>query len=90
MLADDPLGSSREQYTQPLSDNYKNAFTAIQEDKNAKLILAKHNNFIIGVAQINFIAYLTYQGGIRAQIEGVRIHKDYRSKGIGKLGTALQ
>ena len=32
----------------------------------------------------NFIANLTYQGGVRAQIEGVRIHKDYRSQGIGK------
>ena len=25
-----------------------------------------------------------YQGGTRAQIEGVRVHKNYRSKGIGK------
>lgn len=25
-----------------------------------------------------------YQGGIRAQIEGVRVHKDYRNQGIGK------
>jgi GNAT superfamily N-acetyltransferase len=30
------------------------------------------------------ISYLTYQGGIRAQIEAVRIHEDYRGKGIGQ------
>ena len=84
LLADDPLGSSREEYIKPLPDFYKNAFNVIQDDSNAQLIVAKHNDTIIGIAQINFIQYLTYQGGIRAQIEGVRIHKDYRSKGIGK------
>jgi len=28
--------------------------------------------------------YLTYQGGIRAQIEAVRIREDQRGKGIGE------
>ena len=39
---------------------------------------------VIGVFQMTFIPYLTYQGGIRAQIEGVRVHKDHRGLGIGK------
>ncbi len=34
--------------------------------------------------QLSFIQYLTYQGGIRAQIEAVRIRKDKRGLGIGK------
>ncbi|MGS0524115.1 GNAT family N-acetyltransferase [Zobellia nedashkovskayae] len=34
--------------------------------------------------QLSYITYLTYQGGIRAQIEAVRVHEDYRSKGIGQ------
>lgn len=33
---------------------------------------------------MSFIQYLTYQGGIRAQIEAVRIREDQRNKGIGK------
>ena len=85
LLADDPLGVSREDYVSPIPDSYRYAFNIIHADPNAQLIVAKHNDTIIGIAQINFIQYLTYQGGIRAQIEGVRIHKDYRSKGIGKL-----
>ena len=36
--------------------------------------------------QLSFIPYLTYQGGIRAQIEAVRIRKD---KGGGGIGDAL-
>jgi GNAT superfamily N-acetyltransferase len=34
--------------------------------------------------QLTFIPYLTHQGSWRALIEGVRVHKDYRSHGIGK------
>jgi len=85
MLADDALGAKREQYTQPLPETYKVAFDAINSNANAKLIVAKEKEQIIGVAQIDFITYLTYQGGTRAQIEGVRVHKNYRSQGVGKL-----
>jgi hypothetical protein len=74
LLADDSLGSSREAYDDPLPDPYRNAFKIIQADPNALLIVAKSNNIIVGIAQINFLTHLTYQGGTRAQIEGVRIH----------------
>jgi len=33
---------------------------------------------------LSYIQYLTYQGGIRAQIEAVRIRKDKRGLGYGK------
>ena len=39
---------------------------------------------IIGTLQLSFIQYLTYCGGIRAQIEAVRIRKNERGLGIGK------
>ena len=39
---------------------------------------------IIGTLQLSFISYLTYRGGIRAQIEAVRVHKEHRGKGLGK------
>ena len=40
---------------------------------------------IIGTSQLTIITYLTYQGGKRGQIEGVRIDESYRGQGIGKL-----
>ena len=39
---------------------------------------------MVGVLQITFIPYLTYQGGWRALIEGVRIAAEMRSRGLGR------
>ena len=84
MLADDPLGSQREQYVHPLPASYQRAFEAIESDPNNVLIVACLDDEVIGVLQITLIPYLTYQGGWRALIEGVRIHRDYRSIGLGR------
>ena len=51
---------------------------------NGRLI-ASINHRINYNKALNFIQNLTYQGGMRAQIEGVRVHQDYQSQGIGKL-----
>ena len=85
MLADDELGSKREDYKVPLPKIYYDAFQNILQDKNQELIILE--NFykeIIGTLQLTFIQYLTYRGGLRAQIEAVRIHKKFRGKGFGK------
>lgn len=83
MLANDPLGSKRERYEQPLPESYRNAFQAISSDPNNELIVACHNNEVIGVQQITFTPFLTHQGGWRATIEGVRTLSTERGKGIG-------
>lgn len=85
MIADDALGSTRENFTVPLPKTYYDAFERIDSDQNQELIVVENEaNQIIAVFQMTFIPYLTYQGGIRAQIEGVRVHKDHRGLGIGK------
>lgn len=87
MIADDELGIQRENFQNPLPQNYVNAFEKIDKDQNQELVVIENNSQeIIGTLQLTFIQYLTYQGGIRAQIEAVRIRKDQR--GIG-LGNAL-
>lgn len=86
MLADDELGSTRENYKIPLPTAYLDAFENIDSNKNQELIVVENENSeIIGTMQLSFIQYLTYRGGIRAQIEAVRIRKDQRGHGIGKL-----
>ncbi len=52
------------------------------QDSNAILLVCKKNHDVIGVTQINFILNLTYQGGTRAMIEGVRIKESQRGQGI--------
>lgn len=86
MIADDELGKTRENYKIPLPTEYLNAFENIDTDKNQELIVVENENSeIIGTLQLSFIQYLTYRGGIRAQIEAVRIRKDQRGLGIGKI-----
>lgn len=83
MLADDSLGSQRECYEQPLPDSYLKAFHSITDDPNIEFVVACIGNEIIGVQQITFTPYLTYQGGWRATIEGVRTSSSARGKGVG-------
>lgn len=85
MIADDELGKTRENFQTPLPDEYLDAFEKINTDKNQELIVVENEDAeITGTLQLSFIQYLTYQGGIRAQIEAVRIRKDKRGLGIGK------
>ncbi|MCK0159916.1 GNAT family N-acetyltransferase [Allomuricauda sp. F6463D] len=85
MLANDKLGMLREDYQNPLPDKYFSAFENIAIDHNQELmVMETDNGQVIGTLQLSFIQFLTYQGGIRAQIEAVRVHQDYRGQGIGK------
>lgn len=84
LLADDPLGAKRERFGTPLPASYLEAFDAITADPNNELIVACFDGRIVGMLQITFIPYLTYQGGWRALIEGVRIESGVRSLGLGK------
>jgi GNAT superfamily N-acetyltransferase len=84
MLADDDLGSTREQSSDVVNPQYLQAFEKISQDKNSELIVATLEHQVIGVLQITFTTYLTYQGGTRALIEGVRVDSSQRGKGWGR------
>lgn len=84
LLANDPLGQKRERFENPLPDCYTRAFDAIARDPNNRLIVVEHDGVVIGTLQLTFIPNLTYQGGIRAQIEGVRVDDAYRGQQIGR------
>lgn len=85
MLANDHLGSKRERYADPLPDVYYSAFEAIDSDPNNEIVVAELDGKIIGTMQLTLIPNLTYQGGIRALIEGVRVDSTMRSAGIGRI-----
>jgi GNAT superfamily N-acetyltransferase len=84
MLADDDLGSTREQSSNELAPQYLQAFEKISQDQNNELIVAMLNKEVMGVLQLTFITYLTYKGGTRALIEGVRVGSAHRGKGWGR------
>ena len=85
MLADDPLGQSRESIVEPLDRRYKDAFDAIDEDANQVLAVVEIDNVIAGCLQLSFIPGLSRSGMWRAQIESVRIDKGFRDKGLGQI-----
>ncbi|MCT8138036.1 GNAT family N-acetyltransferase [Anaerobacillus sp. CMMVII] len=87
MLSDDKLGSMRENYELPLQSSYTDAFQAIDSDPNIELIVACDGETIVGVLQLTFTPHLTYQGGWRATIEGVRTVLSEQGKGIGSKLT---
>ncbi|MEM9548454.1 MAG: GNAT family N-acetyltransferase [Bacteroidota bacterium] len=85
LLANDELGAQREKFEDPLPTQYYEAFDTIINDVNQELMVAVDDHQrVIGTFQLSFIQYLTYQGGVRAQIEAVRIREDQRGKGIGE------
>jgi len=84
LLADDPVGAEREQFSRPLPDVYISAFVAIDADPNNELTVACVSGRVVGVLQLTFIPYLTYKGSCRGLIEGVRVAQEYRSQGIGR------
>ena len=71
--------AKRERVTTPVLASHANAFDAISIYPNAYLIKVTLDNQIVGVAQLNFIANLTFQDGLRAQIEGIRVRSTNRS-----------
>lgn len=84
MLAQDPLGAKREDFRLPLPDSYLEAFARIVADPNQELMVVASGEEVWGTFQLSFIPYLTYRGGVRAQIEAVRIREDQRGQGLGE------
>ena len=85
-MADDPLGATRERFENPLPVSYQKAFDLIDQDPNNELLVLENDREdVLGVLQITYIPYLTYQGSWRALIEGVRIDKSQRGGGLGAM-----
>lgn len=83
MLADDDLGSQRERYTDPLPEGYYSAFAQIHDDPNHELIVADQEGEVIGTLHLMFLPSISFQGGLRAQVESVRVDQRFQSRGIG-------
>ena len=92
LLADDELGSQRERYEDPLPAEYSVAFEQISRDPNHELIVAEYAGQVIGTLHLMFLPSVSFRGGLRAQIESVRVDRTLRSRGVGSemMQWALQ
>ena len=84
MYADDDLGATREDLSDPLPEAYWTAFREIQADPRQRLIVAERAGQIVAVLQLTFLAHLAMVGTKRAQVEAVRIRSDVRGEGLGR------
>lgn len=83
MLLDDHLGQQREGQA-GVDAAYETAFAAIQKEPNNTVFVAEQNGEIVGTFQFILIPSLSFNGGIRCQIESVRTVQHLRGQGIGR------
>ncbi|MDO8800306.1 GNAT family N-acetyltransferase [Phenylobacterium sp.] len=84
LLADDPLGSGRERFEDPLPASYDAAFDRIEASDGNILTVAELDGAVVGCLQMTFIPGLSNQGADLALIEGVRVDTALRSQGLGQ------
>ena len=84
LLAEDRLGRQRENRTDPVADEYVAAFDVIARDPNNTVVVLDDGGDIVGTLQLTLIPHLTFGGGWRAQVEGVRISARRRGQGLGR------
>jgi GNAT superfamily N-acetyltransferase len=84
LLADDDLGQTRERDEDPLPESYRAAFRAIEADPNNRLVVVERDGEVMGCLQLAFLPNISFQGGWRLQIEGVRIDRRLRGHGVGE------
>ncbi|MEU4797113.1 GNAT family N-acetyltransferase [Streptomyces sp. NPDC023327] len=81
MLADDPLGATRES-PDDLTP-YTTAFRRLADDPNQHLVVAAREGRVVGTLQLTIVPGLSRKGATRSIIEGVRVHADERGSGLG-------
>jgi N-acetylglutamate synthase-like GNAT family acetyltransferase len=85
MLADDPLGSARERFEDPLPVSYFRAFEALEHAAHIQLVVAQDEaGAVIGCLQLCILPGLSSQGASRGLIEDVRVAAHCRSRGVGE------
>lgn len=86
LLADDDLGRRRESAEVPLDERYWAAFEAIDADPNHQVVVVEDDaGRVVSCLQLSFLPSLTFRGGWRAQIEGVRVASERRGSGLGRV-----
>jgi GNAT superfamily N-acetyltransferase len=84
MYADDALGQSREDVSEPLGEGYLGAFREIDADPRHRLVVVVQDGDTVGTLQLSILPHLVLRGGRRLQIEAVRVRSDRRGTGLGK------
>ncbi|MGW7285308.1 N-acetyltransferase family protein [Streptomyces sp. NPDC054847] len=83
MLADDPLGATRESPDD--MEPYRTAYERLRSDPNQFLMVAERDGTVVGTLQLTVVPGLSRRGSTRSIIEGVRVHGSERGQGLGRV-----
>ncbi|UYQ65735.1 GNAT family N-acetyltransferase [Streptomyces peucetius] len=82
MLADDPLGATRESPDDMTP--YRTAYERLRTDPDQFLMVAERGGAVVGTLQLTFVPGLSRRGSTRSIIEGVRVAGSERGRGLGQ------
>jgi GNAT superfamily N-acetyltransferase len=90
LLADDPLGRTREDPVDLAP--YERSFAQIDADPHQLLVVGASGDDVVAMLQLSFLPGLSRRGALRAQVEGVRVRADRRGRGTGAalIGWAIE
>lgn len=83
LLRDDEFGQMRNPAFETERVHYEAAFTEMSADPHNGILVMTRDGEVIGIAQLTYIRGLSYTGGLRAQVESVRVAKQLRGFGLG-------
>ncbi len=84
LLADDALGELREECNATIPSCYLDAFKKIDVDPNQFLMVVECRDIILGTCHLTLMPSLTFQGGLRMNMEAVRVASFCRGQGVGQ------
>ncbi len=82
LLRDDEFGASRETAEDHV---YDDAFSQMQGEAMNQIIVGELDGRIVATFQFSVLTGLSHRGMRRGQLESVRVARDMRRKGIGRL-----
>jgi ribosomal protein S18 acetylase RimI-like enzyme len=85
LLSDDEIGAGREDVSAAGLAPYRRAFAVVDADpRQLLLVVTTGDGSVAATMQLTFIAGLSRQGALRAQVEAVRVSSCRRSRGLGE------
>ena len=92
LLRDDELGAARDAVTAADLAPYRQAFEEIDADPHQLLVVVRSpDDVVVATLQLTFLRTLSRRGGLRMQVEAVRVAGPERGAGLGQalLGWAV-
>lgn len=84
LLADDPLGATRERPEEPLPRAYRDGLAEVLASPHNSILVAVEEGAVVGCLQLTIIPGVARLGMRRAQIEAVRVDRRCRGRGLGE------